>query len=178
MHPIFISHLIADFLLQPTWLANWKQKNIAGIILHALIHCLVLVFLLFPNRFSVFLAIVLIGGLHGIIDYLKIRFQKNNGTLSLAFVVDQVLHLAVLTGIANLFQSFTLSFWNTEVGSGILSLLIFYSIGMAIWNLVILSNAGNRNRFRIIGKIAMIGFVLFLFLIPAKLFAISSCFGL
>ena len=54
---------------------------------------------------------VLIAVTHGIIDLIKLNFQKNT-TKRTWFIVDQILHLLVLTGIVFLYENKTIyMFW-------------------------------------------------------------------
>lgn len=137
MNPIFIAHLIADFLLQPTWLVKWKEKNANGTILHALIHSAILAVLIIPQTFSAATIILIIALTHGIIDHIKISLPKKS--FEPAFLFDQVTHAAILL-LAMRFLPFNLNFWGSAFGILILSILAFFSFGVGIWNLMHIKN--------------------------------------
>lgn len=133
MNPIFIAHLIADFLLQPTWLVKWKEKNANGTILHALIHAVILAVLIIPQTVSAATIILIIALTHGIIDHIKISLPKKS--FEPAFLFDQAVHAAILL-LAMRFLPFNFIFWNSEFGILTLSILAFFSFGVGIWNLM------------------------------------------
>lgn len=133
MNPIFIAHLIADFLLQPTWLVKWKKENAKGIIVHALIHATILAALIIPQTFFAFAVISIIAFTHGIIDHIKISLPKKS--FERAFTLDQIVHAVILL-LAMRFLSFNFNFWNSLNGILILSILAFFSFGIGIWNLM------------------------------------------
>lgn len=91
---LLLAHLLADFVLQPdSWVADKErrllksQKYYAHIALHfACMSLIVWDIALLP-------LITAITILHGIIDYLKLRYQKNKRT---AFFTDQLAHIAVI----------------------------------------------------------------------------------
>lgn len=133
MNPLFISHLIADFLLQPTWLVKWKERSIKGIALHSLIHAAVLLALTASKNITSLAVILLIALSHGIIDHIKINLQKKS--FEPAFAFDQIVHAAILL-LAMRFLPFNANFWNSLNGILILSIFAFFSFGVGIWNLM------------------------------------------
>lgn len=137
MNPLFISHLVADFLLQPTWLVGLKEKHAGGTILHSLIHAAILGILIIPQTFFTIATILVIALTHGIIDRIKIGLPKKS--FELAFALDQVAHAAILI-LAIKWLPFNRIFWNSESGILLLSLLIFFSFGVGLWNLMHIKN--------------------------------------
>lgn len=137
MNPIFIAHLIADFLLQPTWLVKWKEKNANGTILHALIHAAILAVLIIPQTFLAIAVILIVALTHGIIDHIKISLPKKS--FEPAFLFDQAVHVAILL-FAMRFLPPNQSFWNSLNGILILSIFTFFSFGIGIWNLMHIKN--------------------------------------
>lgn len=137
MNPIFIAHLIADFLLQPTWLVKWKEKNANGTILHAFIHAAILASLIIPQTFFAIAIILIIALTHGIIDHIKISLPKKS--FEPAFLFDQAVHAAILL-FAMRFLPFNSIFWNSSNGILTLSILIFFSFGIGLWNLMHIKN--------------------------------------
>lgn len=167
MLPLYIAHLIGDFLLQPAWLVNLKMRRSVGVIIHAIIHAIVMGILVMPERSGAFLTIGLIALLHGVIDQIKISY-------SISFLLDQLAHFGIITATL-LLPSFLYptspAFWKTENGITVLLLLAFFSVGMGMWNL---TQKSSRKMLRIILMLITAAF----FILPAKLLASSACFGL
>ena len=141
MNPIFIAHLVADFLFQPTWLVKLKEKSIKGITIHALIHALVLALLSmaeFPNY------IILIAFIHGIIDYVKIHYFKTFFKFELSFLIDQLIHLITLV-ILNDAVYLSPRFVDLNAQYLIYGLLVFFSFGVGLWNLMHIKNHPGYN---------------------------------
>ncbi|MBI4994823.1 DUF3307 domain-containing protein [Candidatus Peregrinibacteria bacterium] len=128
MNPIFIAHLTADFLLQPTWLARLKEKAAAGLSIHILIHAFVLVLIFSPILEKAAPYILIITVMHGIIDYIKIKYPKKS--FELAFLIDQLFHFCVLLAVSFVLKPY-IKFWDSESGAGILNLLVFFSFAAA-----------------------------------------------
>lgn len=115
---LFLAHILGDFLLQPnTWVANKEKKKHKSIYLyiHTALHGVLAFILVGENEFIAFATVLAVT--HGLIDYVKLRFQKNK-TKRIWFMVDQALHVLVLIEITYLYthQSFELiplsnSFW-------------------------------------------------------------------
>jgi len=95
--PMLTGHLVADFWLQPgSWVQHkrengWKSKKL---ILHAGLASLLPVLFTFQLNLWWFFPIIIV--LHFIIDFLK---SKLPDTIP-AFLIDQLLHVAVLWGLA------------------------------------------------------------------------------
>ncbi len=95
--PMLTGHLVADFWLQPdSWVHHkrengWKSKKL---ILHAGLASLLPVLFTFQLNLWWFFPIIIV--LHFIIDFLK---SKLPDTIP-AFLIDQLLHVAVLWGLA------------------------------------------------------------------------------
>lgn len=133
MNPLFIAHLLADFLLQPTWLVKWKKRSPKGITAHTLIHAAILTILIIPQTFLTIAIVLIIAFTHGIIDHIKIRMPKKSFESTFAF--DQIVHAAILL-LAMRFLPFNTNFWNSWNGILTLSILTFFSFGIGIWNLM------------------------------------------
>lgn len=96
---LIIAHIIGDFLLQPNSLVKEKEeKKIKSwkLYLHSLIHGLLVLILLWD--FSYWFLSLLIMVSHAIIDILKLYSQKD-GTKSIWFFIDQLLHLIIIVGL-------------------------------------------------------------------------------
>lgn len=113
---LLLAHLIGDFILQPnSWVAHKESKVLRSpyLYLHTLLHG-VLVYIIVGETafFGYAFALAL---LHGFIDFLKLRFQKNK-TKRTWFIFDQALHLLVLIVITFLYnrQKVDFSFINNQ----------------------------------------------------------------
>ena len=97
---LFLSHLLGDFLLQPTaWVKDKEQQKHRSLYLylHTLLHGVLAWIIVGEMAFGKWaLALALT---HGLIDLMKLHFQKNK-TKRLWFAIDQALHLLILLGIA------------------------------------------------------------------------------
>lgn len=91
---LFAAHCIADFGLQPTWLAR-RKSNPLLLMLHALIHAAVAWVLL--QDWSGWQLPVMVFVVHGAIDAVK---QIARSTSATAFALDQAFHAASLLGMA------------------------------------------------------------------------------
>jgi len=109
---LLLSHLLGDFIWQPnSWVTNKEAKKHKSIYLyfHILLHGILAALLVWEVQFIPYA--VLIAVTHGIIDLIKLNFQKNT-TKRTWFIVDQILHLLVLTGIVFLYENKTIyMFW-------------------------------------------------------------------
>jgi len=108
---LILAHLIADFYFQTEHMVKEKRKFLK---LHLFHHAVVMLFLLLIIYFyqgndlirEVLLPTVLLVGIHGAIDYLKIILQektnklvqKNAWNLGL-FIVDQILHVITILAV-------------------------------------------------------------------------------
>jgi hypothetical protein len=87
---LYLSHLVADFLLQPNRIA--KNKRSPGALLaHSGIHiATALVIVNVDLSIRVGLAIIFLAIAHAVCDYLKARFTRDEWA---AFTIDQLVHL-------------------------------------------------------------------------------------
>ena len=101
---LLLAHLTADFLLQPTKWVNEKERLLHKsnkLYLHVFIHFICMAIIVWDTRFLPFILVITI--IHGIIDYLKLKYQKNNRRA--AFFIDQFLHIITLTAAVWLWQN-------------------------------------------------------------------------
>ena len=107
---LLLAHLLGDFLLQPTsWVLDKESKihRSVYLYLHTFLHGF-LAWILVGEMAFVGYAIAL-ALLHGGIDFLKLRFQKNK-TKRTWFLIDQALHVIVLILIALLYNQQKIDF--------------------------------------------------------------------
>ncbi len=98
---LILGHLLGDFVFQPSKLVVWKNRSIAGLSVHILIHLtinfLILLPLIFQNPWIITLVLT-IYATHFLIDHAKISYEsktkpKNNLP---PFLIDQILHFLVI----------------------------------------------------------------------------------
>ncbi len=95
---LLLSHLIGDFILQP---ASWvrekatKKHRSWHLYFHGLIHGVLAMLVVWDIRF--WLPALIIALSHLVIDI--VRQHLSTGSSTLLFVVDQFLHIAVISGI-------------------------------------------------------------------------------
>ncbi len=107
---LILAHLLGDFILQPdSWVSDKENRKLKSkyLYLHVVIHT-VLSFIFLWNIQLWWLA-ASVGVSHFIIDAAKLHFQNNN-TKKRWFFIDQLLHIAVIGGLAFYFNEFDFGF--------------------------------------------------------------------
>ncbi len=102
---LLLAHLAGDFLLQPDhWVTDKKQNKAVSpyLYLHIGIHALLLLVVL-RFDFHYWLGMTVIIGSHYLIDLTKLCLQGKYRE-SYLFIVDQVMHLLVIAGVAALYH--------------------------------------------------------------------------
>lgn len=109
---LLLAHLLGDFIWQPnSWVADKEIKKHKSIYLyiHILLHGALAAILVGEINFIPYAVIIAVT--HGIVDLIKLNFQKNK-TKRTWFVVDQIAHILILIGIALLYENKPIpSFW-------------------------------------------------------------------
>jgi hypothetical protein len=99
---LILAHLVGDFFLQPqNWVKHKEKKKLKSIWLYVHIATHIALMFLIVWDLSYSILIISIGGLHLIIDAIKIQFQKKK-TKRLFFFVDQLLHLLTIVILSKL----------------------------------------------------------------------------
>lgn len=97
---LLIAHLFGDYYCQPTCLVEKKKNSIKGLILHVLIYTLLifLVLLLFGNVWEIIIWSVIVFTTHFLIDYTRVKLTKkyDERVSFWSFIVDQILHIAII----------------------------------------------------------------------------------
>ncbi|QOG02002.1 DUF3307 domain-containing protein [Flavobacterium sp. MDT1-60] len=102
---LLLAHLLGDFIWQPTsWVADKEIKKHKSfyLYLHILLHGVLAAILVWEINFIPYA--VLIAVTHGIIDLIKLNFQKPKTKRSW-FIADQIAHILILIGIVLLYQN-------------------------------------------------------------------------
>ena len=105
---LFLAHIIGDFFLQPKhWVKEKEKKKLKSpkLYFHIAIHVALLFLILWD--FSLWPMILIIGGLHFVIDALKLILQKKK-TKRLIFFLDQFLHVLVIISTYFIYTSTTI----------------------------------------------------------------------
>ena len=93
---LILAHIIGDFLLQPnSWIKAKEEKKAFAwqLYAHGFIHGLLSLLLLFDFNSWRLISIIVIS--HLIIDYIKLKFQRENTKITW-FIIDQILHIIVI----------------------------------------------------------------------------------
>ncbi len=101
---LLLAHLLADFILQPSKWVNEKERLLlksGKLYLHLLIHFACMAILVWDVNFLPFITAITI--VHGMIDYLKLKYQKNKRRT--AFFLDQIFHIVTLIVAVWLWQN-------------------------------------------------------------------------
>ncbi len=96
---LLLAHLLGDFPLQTNRIFRMKLQGPKGLALHTAIHVLVTA-LLIQNFWQVWPALLILGILHFLTDWAKLRYAST--PLTPGFVLDQAVHLITLIIIAAL----------------------------------------------------------------------------
>lgn len=111
---LLLAHLIGDFILQPNkWVID-KEKNKEKSIylyLHTALHLALILLFVPETKFIVYGILLALS--HGIIDFLKLKFQKKK-TKRIWFSIDQLLHLVMILVIVLLYTNSSIDFRNVN----------------------------------------------------------------
>ena len=93
---IYLSHLIADYILQWDRLALWKSREYKGVFVHGLIVLAVTWACALPFDAGWWPWVLFIWLTHTAVDAIRLRLGKAFPALTL-FVLDQAVHLSIIT---------------------------------------------------------------------------------
>jgi hypothetical protein len=102
---LLLAHLLGDFIWQPnSWVIDKEAKKHKSIYLyfHILLHGVLAAILAGEINFIPYA--VLIAVTHGIIDLIKLNFQKDK-TKRTWFILDQIAHVLILIAVVLLYQN-------------------------------------------------------------------------
>ncbi|WP_026716214.1 DUF3307 domain-containing protein [Flavobacterium gelidilacus] len=111
---LLLAHLIGDFILQPNkWVSDKEKKKEKSMYLyiHTALHLLLM--LLFVAEADFIVYGILLAVSHGIIDLLKLKFQKKK-TKRIWFSIDQLLHLIMIFIIVLTYNNTSIDFQNID----------------------------------------------------------------
>lgn len=111
---LLLAHLIGDFILQPNkWVSDKEKKKEKSIYLylHTALHLALM--LLFVAEVDFIVYGIILAASHGIIDFIKLKFQKKK-TKRVWFSVDQFLHLLMIFIIVLVYKKAIIDLQNIE----------------------------------------------------------------
>ncbi|QXP57893.1 DUF3307 domain-containing protein [Cellulophaga sp. HaHa_2_95] len=94
---LFLAHLLGDFIFQSSkWVKDKEEKKVKSkyIYYHTLIHFALTILILWDFKYWKIAVIIAVS--HYLIDLLKLYVTPNFTNKNLPFLIDQVLHVAVL----------------------------------------------------------------------------------
>src|SRR5688572_22573200 len=98
---LYAAHLIADFLLQPNWIAQNKTK-LSSLAAHSGIHALCSCALVnIGMNWGIATGIAILSITHSFIDYLKAKVVATGWR---ALLLDQAIHLVLVLAVAAWFS--------------------------------------------------------------------------
>lgn len=109
---LLLAHLLGDFIWQPnSWVAHKEIKKHKSIYLYVHIFLHGVLAAILAGEISFIPYAILIAITHGIVDLIKLNFQKDT-TKRTWFVVDQIAHVLILAGVVLLYQNTVIiPFW-------------------------------------------------------------------
>ncbi|OMQ08744.1 DUF3307 domain-containing protein [[Flexibacter] sp. ATCC 35103] len=107
---LLLAHLLGDFIWQPnSWVAHKEAKKHTSIYLylHIVLHGILAAILVGEIQFIPYAFLIAVT--HGIIDLIKLNFQKTK-TRRTWFIMDQIAHVLILIGVVLLYKGETINF--------------------------------------------------------------------
>lgn len=101
---LLLAHLIADFILQPSKWVTQKERLLHKsnkLYLHLAVHFICMAIIVWDLEFLPMITGITV--VHGIIDFLKLKYQKNNRRT--AFFLDQLAHIITIALAAWIWQN-------------------------------------------------------------------------
>ncbi|HKM34475.1 MAG TPA: DUF3307 domain-containing protein [Lachnospiraceae bacterium] len=103
MELVILSHILGDFYVQTKRMAEKKRKSIWYMLLHCFLYmlCMYMVFVILTKSYiNGIVPVLIIGVSHLCVDYIKLKVVKRLQKYGyFIFLVDQVIHIAILIGI-------------------------------------------------------------------------------
>jgi len=104
---LLLAHFLGDFVFQTDWMVK-NRDNLWVLTLHASIHFVMMFILAVTMRSVIWPYLLLIATLHWIQDRIKNNItNKRPNWIGMGFIIDQVIHFAVIWVVIWLFQTGT-----------------------------------------------------------------------
>jgi hypothetical protein len=134
-YALLLAHLAADFL-QPTALAKWTKRSVAGLLTHVAVYTALTAVVIAGYGNLWWFWLVILGSSHFLLDHFKYLFGVKLFLRGLyVFIVDQILHIGIIALVvlaggfpglaASPFLAFISDYW------GLLPSLVGYLAGTA-----------------------------------------------
>ena len=102
LYLMLIGHMLGDFYFQSDKIARGKNTNKSDLIIHIILYGTGLLIALIPVlSLDVFILCIINILLHGVIDFLKNRFNSKSNYV---FIIDQAAHVLCITGSIVVFR--------------------------------------------------------------------------
>ncbi|HEU5085954.1 MAG TPA: DUF3307 domain-containing protein [Roseiflexaceae bacterium] len=104
LYVFLLAHVVADFILQPYWLVQRKNR-LSGLAIHCsiVLACMLLLGLLDARVWALWPAMLAITAVHFGADFWKVRYGHHiPGPPIGPFLLDQMIHIATLIGVLSL----------------------------------------------------------------------------
>ncbi len=103
---LLLAHVLTDFVLQTKHIAENKLSFKSNFIHCSILFVLSVIFLIDILDFSIFSMLLIISVLHGTIDYLKARLEKNKPNFKwYYFSIDQAFHILIIFLVISVFKN-------------------------------------------------------------------------
>ncbi len=120
---LLLAHLLGDFPLQTNRIFKMKLANKRGLSLHIAIHVITAAVLI-ENWWLHWPLLLVLGIVHFLTDYIKIRLQKPGKPLTVGFILDQIAHILAIVVFA---------WWQPNVQSILPQWLVIIGVILAIF---------------------------------------------
>lgn len=115
---LVLSHLLGDFIFQPSKLVVWKMKSIYGVLVHVLIHVAIMLLIMMPfilnGNLWILGVIAIINSVHFIVDQAKISYDLKHDIKVIPFLIDQFLHFTTILSVVFLTKDYVLKVPDTQ----------------------------------------------------------------
>ena len=138
---LILAHVLGDFLFQPyKWVKDKEKNKVKSPFLywHIFVHFIILLVLLqFDFKYWIGLLIIIVS--HYLIDLAKVNLiGKINRTI--LFIIDQVLHFSIITGVIYIYTPFTIEvtdIFSKRILLIILALILVTTVSSTIIKIII-----------------------------------------
>ncbi len=139
---LLFGHLLADFTFQTNFIAEWKRKSVAGLLVHVAIHPVCYLFVAWPFISDVWVTIgavplsgwVCVGiaaGSHLLEDWFRVTLVNRGWPDNTFFYLwDQVIHIAILWYLT---PTQTQPLVNSWYWLGVLFVLVTHCATVTVW---------------------------------------------
>jgi len=125
---LLLGHLLGDFTFQTNRIAENKNKYYTWNLLHTTIVTLCMLVCSIPFGHFIYVLVILNGGLHFIIDYIKSKLPHKNPAYDLFyFISDQCLHISIIYIISTFSEGSFFYFGIEKIFVKLLTIIVIIS---------------------------------------------------